>query len=92
MLQDADFGLFGWDGKSQGTLRNVRRMAEQGKPSAVYVSPIKRFVTVRNAEDVSALSPGMDVGMARSEDLFSETRQATGFTNVPVDPDGVLSR
>lgn len=92
MLHDADFGLFGWDGKSQGTLRNVRRMAEQGKPSAVYVSPIKRFVTVRNAEDVSALSPGMDVGMAKSEELFSEAWQATGFMNVPVDPDGVLNR
>ncbi|MEX0774183.1 MAG: hypothetical protein WD042_00570 [Phycisphaeraceae bacterium] len=48
MLQDADCGLFSRDGKSKGTLRNVRKMAEQGKPSAVYVSPIKKFVTVRN--------------------------------------------
>jgi hypothetical protein len=27
MLQDADFGLFGWDGKSKGTLRNVPKHA-----------------------------------------------------------------
>jgi hypothetical protein len=78
MLKDADFGLFGWDGKSRGTLRNVRKMAEQGKPSAVYVSPIKKFVTVRSTEDVSSLSPDMDAGGAKSEDLFSDTWQATG--------------
>src|SRR5579859_6703867 len=32
MLQDADYGLFAWDGKSKGTLRNIRKMAEHGKP------------------------------------------------------------
>lgn len=76
MLEDADYGLFGWDGKSKGTLRNVRKMAERGKPSAVYVSPIKKFVTVRNPQDVSSLFPGMDAAVAKSEDLFSETGQA----------------
>ena len=74
MLQDADFGLFGWDGKSKGTLRNVRMMAERGKPSAVYVSPIKKFVTVRNPRDVSSLASGTDASVAQAEDLFSETQ------------------
>lgn len=82
MLQDADLGLFGWDGKSQGTLRNVRKMAEQGKPSTVYVSPIKKFVTVRNPQEVSSLSPDMDGSQARFEDLFSDTWQATNLTGV----------
>ena len=77
MLRDADFGLFGWDGKSKGRLRNVRIMAERGKPSAVYVSPIKRFVTVRHPQDVSSLSPEMDARAVPAEDLFSET-QAPG--------------
>ena len=85
MLQDADFGLFGWDGKSTGTLRNVRRMAEQGKPSAVYVSPAKRFVTVRTADDVSALSPDTAAAAAGAEDLFADTRQAAGPGGVTVD-------
>jgi hypothetical protein len=76
MLQDADFGLFGWDGRSKGTLRNVQKMAEQGKPSAVYVSPIKRFVTIRNPQDVSSLAPDMDAAVAKPEDLFSETWHA----------------
>ena len=70
MLGDADYGLFAWDGKSQGTLRNVRKMAELGKPSAVYVSPQKRFVTVRNLEDASALSRDTGAEVAASADLF----------------------
>jgi hypothetical protein len=74
MLQDADFGLFGWDGKSKGTLRNVRIMAQRGKPSAVYVAPVKKFVTVRHAQDVSSLSPEMNALPAQGEDLFSETQ------------------
>src|SRR5258708_29252435 len=73
MLHDADFGLFGWDGKSKGTLRNIRKMAEQGKPSAVYVSPIKKFVTVRNAQDASTLSRDLATDAASSEDLFSDS-------------------
>ena len=78
MLQDANFGLFGWDGKSKGTLRNVRKMAEQGKPSAVYVSPIKKFITVRKPEDVSSLSPNMGTSVTKSDDLFSDAWRATG--------------
>ncbi len=76
MLEDADFGLFGWDGKSKGTLRNVRIMAERGKPSAVYLSPTKRFVTIHNPQDVRSLSLEIDAPVAQSEDLFSETRAA----------------
>ncbi len=83
MLQDANFGLFGWDGRSKGTLRNVRIMAERGKPSAVYVSPIKKFVTVRNPHDVTTLSPEMDAPTAQSEDLFSEPQP---LGNAIVDP------
>jgi hypothetical protein len=75
MLRDADYGLFAWDGKSKGTLRNVRKMAERGKPSAVYVSPIKKFVTVRDVHDVSTLSPDMET-QTTSQDLFSDAWRA----------------
>jgi hypothetical protein len=77
MLRDADFGLFGWDGKSRGTLRNARLMAEQGKPAAVYFSPLKKFVTVRTAEDVASLSPEPGAIAQPSEDLFSDAWQQT---------------
>jgi hypothetical protein len=72
MVQDAQYGLFGWDGKSQGTLRNIRKMAEHGKPSAVYLSPIKKFVTVRSSADVASLSPDMDAAAVKPDSLFTE--------------------
>lgn len=83
MLRDADFGLFAWDGKSKGTLRNIRKMAEQGKPSVVYVSPVKKFVTVRNAQGASALSRDMEPDVASSEDLFCDKWRGR-TRNVPV--------
>ena len=83
MLRDADFGLFAWDGKSKGTLRNIRKMAEQGKTSVVYVSPVRKFVTVRNAHDVPALLQSMETDVPSSEDLFSEKWRG-GRRKVPV--------
>ncbi len=80
ILCDADYGLFSWDGKSKGTLRNIRKMAEHGKPSAVYVSSIKRFVTVRSAQDVSTLERAMVADGASSEDLFSDSWRAASET------------
>jgi hypothetical protein len=73
MLLEANYGLLAWDGKSKGTLRNIYKMAEQGKPSAVYVSTIKKFVTVRNAQDASALSLDVSTEAITSPDLFSGT-------------------
>lgn len=72
MVQDADFGLFAWDGKSQGTLRNIQKMAERGKPSAVYVVPKGEFVTVRSLQDAGSLSR-VDASAA-AEELFSDVR------------------
>jgi hypothetical protein len=83
MLRDADYGLFAWDGKSKGTLRNIRKMAEMGKPSAVYISHFKKFVTVRNAQDASILSRDMGSDVPTSEDLFSDSWR-TGREKVPV--------
>lgn len=78
MVRDADFGLFAWDGKSKGTMRNIRKMAEQGKPSAVYVSPTRKFVTVRNADEAIALSQDIEPNRTGSVELFSDTGRATG--------------
>jgi hypothetical protein len=72
MLRDADYGLFAWDGKSKGTVRNIRKMAEQGKPCVVYISPVKKYVTVRNSKDASALSGNMSAEVTASQDLFSD--------------------
>jgi hypothetical protein len=90
MLRDADYGLFAWDGKSRGTLRNIRMMAEQGKPSAVYVSPIKTFVTIRSAQEASILSQNMQANVVTSPDLFSDAWQTT-MEKVPVTADRTVS-
>ena len=83
MLRDADFGLFAWDGKSKGTLRNIRKMAEQAKPSAVYVAPFKKFVTVRNMEDAAVLSGRTLPAATSPDDLFPDTQPASA-PNAPL--------
>ena len=64
MAADAECGFMLWDGKSKGTLRNICKMAEQGKASAVYISTIKKFVTIRNAQDASTLPRDMSTEVA----------------------------
>jgi len=82
MLRDADYGLFAWDGKSKGTLRNVRKMAERERPSTVYVASIRKFVTVRTTADANLLSRDMSIDTDTSEDLFSDSwREAEASVN-----------
>lgn len=73
MLRDADYGLFAWDGKSKGTLRNICKMAELSKPSVVYVTAIKKFVTVQNAQEASSLVRNISPELTALPDLFSDT-------------------
>ena len=70
MIQDADYGLFAWDCKSKGTLRNIRLMAERGKASAVYVFPWKKFVTIHNSTDALSLTQDEQVGTVETHNLF----------------------
>jgi hypothetical protein len=72
MLRDAQFGLFAWDAKSAGTLRNIRKMAELRKPSVVYVSTLKKCFDVRNTEDVLALMQAVPLTAPTMPDLFVE--------------------
>ena len=76
MLRDGGYGFFAWDGQSKGTLRNIQKMAEQGKPSVVYVSSRMNFITVRNSQDAAALLTPAKSGTATPADLFSDTWRA----------------
>lgn len=58
MTSDAGAGLMLWDGKSRGTLANVRRLLAQGKPVAVHLGPERRFVALRSPADLGKL--GLD--------------------------------
>jgi hypothetical protein len=66
MAKDASYGLMLWDGKSRGTLENVRNLLAQGKPVAVHLGPARRFVSLRAPEDLRKLgiSPAADIAEA----------------------------
>lgn len=55
MAIDASYGLMLWDGKSRGTLENVRNLLSQRKPVAVHFGPERRFVSLRSREDLPRL-------------------------------------
>ena len=55
MAKDASYGFMLWDGKSRGTLENVRNLLAHGKPVAVYLGPARRFVSLRSTEDLDKL-------------------------------------
>lgn len=69
MARDAAYGLFAWDGKSRGTLRNICNMAELEKPSVVYVSPNREFVTIRTVSDANRLMQPVAAAGSSSEAL-----------------------
>lgn len=55
MADDADVGLMLWDGESAGTVVNVARLISAGKPVVVYVSPEKRFHTLKSKSNLEML-------------------------------------
>lgn len=55
MAKVADCGLMIWDGKSRGTLSNIKRLIEESKPVLVYVSPERRCHTIRNRSEFNNL-------------------------------------
>ena len=64
MASDCDLGFMLWDGKSQGTLKNVLELLSQGKKSLVYLSKSQQFVTVSNIATFERL-----ISMMKPEDL-----------------------
>lgn len=72
MANDASRGLMLWDGKSRGTLANVRNLLAQRKPVAVHLSPARRFVTLESLEDLPKL------GVERAHELDRQTTLSFG--------------
>ena len=52
MVEEADYGLMFWDGKSRGTLMNAVGLIRRGRPLVLYVAPAKSFLTLRQAPDL----------------------------------------
>ena len=57
MAQEASVGFMIWDGKSTGTLANAARLLRQDKKVVVYVTPGKRFLTLKTEADWEGLVP-----------------------------------
>jgi adenine-specific DNA-methyltransferase len=55
MGKEADCALMLWDGKSRGTLTNIRDLVGQAKPVVVYIAPNKSFVTIRESGQLETL-------------------------------------
>ena len=68
MARRADFGLMLWDGQSTGTLVNLARLVSAGKPAVLYVSPQRRFLTLKTREGLQhvldSAEPGVRVRVA----------------------------
>ena len=60
MVEEADYGLMIWDGKSRGTLRSIVDLVDRSKPAIVYVVPEKCFHSLRNREDLTKMLGGYD--------------------------------
>ena len=66
MAGDAECGFMLWDGKSKGTLFNIRRLLAAGKPVVVYLAADHACHTIRcEAELAILVAPPQ--GMARQQ-------------------------
>ncbi len=65
MAKDASYGLMLWDGKSRGTLENVRNLLALGKPVEVHLDPARRFVSLSKT-NLAAILEQHGIQKARS--------------------------
>jgi hypothetical protein len=59
MAERAGAGLMLWDGKSRGTLENIRNLIAHEKPVALYFAPRHRFINLRASVDLARLFPAI---------------------------------
>jgi adenine-specific DNA-methyltransferase len=55
MSQDAKYGMMLWDGKSKGTLHNIRNLVDAGKATLVYFAPTKEMLKISNGQELQDL-------------------------------------
>ncbi len=55
MVEEADYGLMLWDGRSRGTLTNIVHLVRQGKPVVVYIAPGRSFYTLRQSGQLAEM-------------------------------------
>jgi hypothetical protein len=60
MVEEAEYALMLWDGRSRGTLTSIVQLVQQGKPVVVYVAPHKSFYTLRQPDHLVQMLGGFD--------------------------------
>jgi len=73
----ADFGLMIWDAKSTGTLNNVLNLLKDNKKSVVFVNKMKRFLIVRDVEQLDCL-----VGLMSDHAKFKADEKIRILSNI----------
>lgn len=61
MAEVSDSGMIVWDGKSSGSVQNMIWMLENYKTSLVYHAPIKKFIKVKDKEDLRSILSTIDM-------------------------------
>lgn len=72
MAAAADYGFVLWDGKSAGSLENMRELSRRGKKTVVYLAPEGRFATVARPADLDALAGTDALSPAAREDALPD--------------------
>ena len=72
MVEEADYGLMLWDGKSRGTLTNIVDLVQQGRPVVVYVVPAKTFATLREPEQLADFARRFDPAILKRKARVNE--------------------
>lgn len=60
MVEEADYGLMLWDGRSRGTLRSILDLVRHGKPVVVYLAPNKAFYLLRRSDQFAEMLSRVD--------------------------------
>ncbi len=81
MVEEADYGLMLWDGRSRGTLRSIVDLVRQKKPVVVYIAPAGSFCTLREsgelAEMLSHVDPVVLEGIERELQSFAMAAESS---------------
>lgn len=60
MVEEADYGLMLWDGRSRGTLSSILDLVRHGKPVVVYLAPDKAFYSLRRSDQLAEMLGRVD--------------------------------
>ncbi len=55
MVDESDYGLMLWDGRSRGTLTSIVHLVRESKPVVVYIAPRKSFQTLCQPDQLAEM-------------------------------------